>query len=106
MRPAQYSEVVIRPAASGFGMWQSERGGSGEAWADHDDLLAAMLDGQPGLVQLGTAEAIAAGVPDIRGEIYDEPGEVWAWEDEDGWYYVGIDAWENTDEGDDEGAIE
>jgi len=103
MRPAQYSEVVIRPAASGFGMWQAERDHSGEAWADHHDLLCEMMDAQPGLVQLGTPEAIAAGVPDIRGEIYDEPGEVWGWEDEDGWHYVGIESWESSD---DEGTID
>ena len=78
-----YSEVRIKPASGGFGMYQAEFGG-GEDWADESDLLSAMRGGIDGtLVELGVM-MLPEGVVDIRGNIYDEPSRVYAIIDADG----------------------
>ena len=74
-----YTEFTIKPADSGFGMWQ--RGekpiGPETSYADLYDLVMA-----GGLVSLETAleddDFIAAGIEDIRGRIYNEPGLIYA----------------------------
>ena len=73
-----YTEFTIKPADSGFGMWQ--RGekpiGPETSYADLYDLVMA-----GGLVSLETAleddDFIAAGIEDIRGRIYNEPAYIY-----------------------------
>ena len=73
-----YSECTIKPADSGFGMWQcGERAvGPETSYACLSDLVA---DGE--LIDLETALAdedfITAGIEDIRGRIYNEPAYIY-----------------------------
>jgi hypothetical protein len=78
-----FSEVRIKPANGGFGMWQAEFGG-GDQWGDESDLLSAMRGGIDGtLLELGV-DMLPEGVVDIRGNIYNEPSRVFAIIDTDG----------------------
>lgn len=73
-----YTEFAIRPADSGFGMWQ--RGekpvGPETSYACLSDLIMA---GE--LIDLDAALAdedfIRAGIEDIRGRIYNEPAYIY-----------------------------
>ena len=75
---AIYTEFTIRPADSGFGMWQrgEKQGGPQTSYADLSDLVMA---GE--LIDLDAALAdedfIEAGIEDIRGRIYNEPGMIY-----------------------------
>ena len=74
-----YTAFAIKPAHSGFGMWQ--RGekpvGPETSYAFLSDLI---MDGE--MVGLDDALAdtdfIEAGIEDIRGRIYNEPGRIYA----------------------------
>ena len=74
-----YTEFTIRPADSGFGMWQrGEKCISPQnSYAYLSDLI---MDGE--LIDLDDALAdedfIEAGIEDIRGRIYNEPGRIYA----------------------------
>ena len=80
-----YTECSIKPAPSGFGMWQrgEKQMGRETSYADLYDLVMA---GE--LIDLDAALAdeyfIAAGIEDIRGRIYNEPGLIYAVLDEQG----------------------
>jgi hypothetical protein len=92
-----YTEFTIKPADSGFGMWQrgEKSVGPQTSYAYLNDLI---MDGE--LIDLDDALAdedfIEAGVEDIRGRIYNEPGRIYAvlGEEGDGWpcvRYFGVD---------------
>ena len=74
-----YTEFTIKPADSGFGMWQrgEKTVGPQTSYAYLSDLI---MDGE--LIDLETALAyedfIAAGIEDIRGRIYNEPERIYA----------------------------
>ena len=74
-----YTECTIKPADSGFGMWQrgEKQVGPQTSYADLSDLVMA---GE--LIDLDAALAdedfIEAGIEDIRGRIYNEPGRIYA----------------------------
>ena len=74
-----YTEVTIKPADSGFGMWQrgEKTVGPQTSYACLSDLI---MDGE--LIDLDAALAdedfIKAGIEDIRGRIYNEPGLIYA----------------------------
>ena len=74
-----YTECTIKPADSGFGMWQrgEKQMGRETSYADLSDLIMA-----GGLIDLDDALAdedfIKAGIEDIRGRIYNEPGLIYA----------------------------
>jgi hypothetical protein len=74
-----YSACTIRPADSGFGMWQRGEKAIGPetSYADLNDLI---MDGE--MIDLDAALAdedfIEAGIEDIRGRIYNEPGRIYA----------------------------
>jgi hypothetical protein len=73
-----YTEFTIRPADSGFGMWQRGEKAIGPetSYADLNDLI---MDGE--LIDLETAledqDFLDAGIEDIRGRIYNEPGMIY-----------------------------
>ena len=79
-----YTACNIKPAPSGFGMW--ERGekqiSPQNSYADLNDLLLAAGSNGPNLIDLETAledkDFIEAGIEDIRGRIYNEPGRIYA----------------------------
>jgi hypothetical protein len=77
-----YYEVMIRPHAAGFGMWQVEE----------QDLLAAMAQHVWELIELGGAEPLPEDVEDIRGRIDPEPARVFALRrsEDDAVEYVGM----------------
>jgi hypothetical protein len=74
-----YTEFTIRPADSGFGMWQrgEKQVSPQNSYAYLNDLI---MDGE--LIALDDALAdedfIKAGIEDIRGRIYNEPGRIYA----------------------------
>ena len=73
-----YTEFTIKPADSGFGMWQrgEKQVGPQTSYADLSDLV---MDGE--LIDLEAAledpDFIEAGIEDIRGRIYNEPGRIY-----------------------------
>jgi hypothetical protein len=73
-----YSAFAIKPAHSGFGMWQrcEKAIGPQTSYAHLSDLI---MDGE--MVDLDEALAdedfIEAGIEDIRGHIYNEPGMIY-----------------------------
>ena len=74
-----YTEFTIKPADSGFGMWQrgEKQVSPQNSYADLYDLVMA-----GGLIDLETAleddDFVEAGIEDIRGRIYNEPGRIYA----------------------------
>ena len=73
-----YTEFAIKPADSGFGMWQrgEKQVGPQTSYADLSDLVMAgeLIDLDDALAD---EDFIEAGVEDIRGHIYDEPGMIY-----------------------------
>ena len=73
-----YTEFAIKPADSGFGMWQRGEKSIGPqtSYAFLSDLV---MDGE--LIALDDALAdedfIEAGIEDIRGRIYNEPAYIY-----------------------------
>ena len=73
-----YTEFTIKPADSGFGMWQrgEKQVSPQNSYADLSDLVMA---GE--LIDLDAALAdedfIEAGIEDIRGRIYNEPAYIY-----------------------------
>ena len=91
-----YTEVVINPASSGFGMYQTDHYhfNSMDSWAFKGDLLHAIRDNSDRLLKIEDAltdpEFLEQGVEDIRGRIINQPAEIYARLDR-GWLnYVGI----------------
>lgn len=91
-----YTEVVINPASSGFGMYQTDfyHFNSMDSWAFKGDLLHAIRDNSDRLLKIEDAltdpEFLEQGVEDIRGRIINQPAEIYARLDR-GWLnYVGI----------------
>ncbi len=80
-----YTSCSIMPAPSGFGMWQrgEKQMGRETSYADLYDLVMA-----GGLIDLEAAledpDFIEAGIEDIRGRIYNEPGMIYCVLDEEG----------------------
>ncbi len=80
-----YTECNIKPADSGFGMWQrgEKQVSPQNSYADLYDLVMA-----GGLIDLDDALAdedfIEAGIEDIRGRVYNEPGMIYCKIDEQG----------------------
>ena len=74
-----YTECTIRPADSGFGMWQRGEKAIGPetSYADLSDLIMAgeLIDLDDALAD---EDFIRAGIEDIRGRIYNEPGRIYA----------------------------
>jgi hypothetical protein len=74
-----YTAFTIKPADSGFGMWQrgEKQVSAQNSYAYLSDLI---MDGE--LIDLDDALAdedfIEAGIEDIRGRIYNEPGRIYA----------------------------
>jgi len=74
-----YTEYTIKPADSGFRMWQrgEKQVGPQTSYAYLSDLV---MDGE--LIDLEAAledpDFIEAGIEDIRGRIYHEPGRIYA----------------------------
>ena len=73
-----YTAFTIKPADSGFGMWQrgEKQVSAQNSYAYLSDLI---MDGE--LIDLDAALAdedfIEAGIEDIRGRIYNEPGMIY-----------------------------
>ncbi len=80
-----YSEARIKPSPSGFGEYQLVPG-SGERWANEDDLVDAMRgslsDVGAKLVELGV-DVLPDRVEDIRGRVANEPKRIFALLDEE-----------------------
>ena len=74
-----YTSCSIKPAPSGFGMWQrgEKQVGPQTSYADLSDLVMAgeLIDLDDALAD---EDFIEAGIEDIRGRIYDEPGLIYA----------------------------
>lgn len=87
-QPTLFNEVLITPCASGFGEYEVSEA-SGEAWADIDDLEAALRDA----VDLLDWEDIEGTELDISGRIHGESSLVrkYCWRDDAGdIHYCGI----------------
>lgn len=83
-----YNEVIITPCASGFGEYAVSEA-NGEAWADIDDLEAAIREA----VCLIDWEEIEGTELDISGRIHGESALIrkYAWREADGTiHYCGI----------------
>jgi hypothetical protein len=91
-----YTEVYIRPADSGFGMYQT-----GElqispqtSWADFGDLTFEIAQNSDAVLELSEAledpEFQAAGVEDISGRINNQPDTLFARISDGNLNYFGI----------------
>ena len=74
-----YTACTIKPADSGFGMWQrgEKQIGPETSYAFLSDLIidSEMIDLDDALAD---EDFIEAGIEDIRGRIYNEPGLIYA----------------------------
>ena len=92
-----YTECNIDPASAGFGMWQ--RGelqiSSETSFANDCDLIMVIAENCDAVEDIEEAlkddDFIAAGVEDIRGKIYNEPGRILVILDNGELRYIGIE---------------
>ena len=79
-----YTEVSVRPANSGFGMYQTGelQIGRQASWADFGDLCFEIAQNSEAMGYLNQAlddpEFQEAGVEDISGRIYNQPDHLFA----------------------------
>jgi hypothetical protein len=72
-----YAETVIKPANSGFGMWEVGEY-SEDLWENEDALIDAMAENLIEIFELGVDE-LPEGFEDIRGRINNEPDRVFGY---------------------------
>lgn len=92
MKKTIYKETIITVHDSGFGMYEAGEY-NGDGWNDKQDLLLEIRSNVWNLYVLGKDE-LPEDIEDIRGKIYNEPGLVFATENEYGIQYGGIEEFE------------
>lgn len=90
-----YKETTIRPAHSGFGMYQTGEF-NGDRYADLSDLIGEAISNVGEVFELGVDE-LPDGVEDIRGQIYNQPKYVFAYMDCGEVAYFGVDTFEEEE---------